>query len=109
MAKEDPAQSVLIYEQHGGQLIRALGPQRRQYGFKSSLKQLICNSNRKFEVSTMPTKHSCGHQLIHRHLTRTKSIGMSLSEALQTTALILCHAEVLQATASEVLAQGPYV
>jgi len=37
---------------------------------------------------------------------------MSLSEALVTTALILCQsldAEVLQATASEGLAQGSYV
>ena len=35
---------------------------------------------------------------------------MSLSEALPTTAIILCrnlHAEELQATASEGLAQGP--
>ena len=37
---------------------------------------------------------------------------MSLSEALLTTALILCqsqHAKVLQATASEGLAQGPHM
>ena len=36
---------------------------------------------------------------------------MSLSEALLTTALLLCrslHAEALQATAREGLAQGPY-
>ena len=37
---------------------------------------------------------------------------MNLSEALPTTALILCrslHAKALQATPSEGLAQGPYV
>ena len=37
---------------------------------------------------------------------------MSLSEALPTTAITLCrnlHAEALQATVSEGLAQGPYV
>ena len=37
---------------------------------------------------------------------------MSLSEALSTTAMTMCrssHAEALQATVSEGLAQGPYV
>ena len=40
------------------------------------------------------------------------SSPLLLREALPTTALILCrslHAEALQATASELLAQGPYV
>jgi len=40
------------------------------------------------------------------------SQGMNLSEALPTTAMTLCwrlHAEALQATVSEELAQGSYV
>ena len=53
----------------------------------------------------------CIYCIIFIHLYRASYI-MSLSEALLTTALILCrswHAEALQATASEGLDQGPYV